>query len=93
MDDRYLSLSQAAALLPGRPHISSLHRWRQRGCRGAKLRTCLVGGRRYTTEEWLRDFISATTAAADGGPPDPRPFEAHDARIRRAERELTDEGV
>jgi hypothetical protein len=35
-----LSLTEAAALLPGRPHVSTLHRWRLRGVRGVKLLAC-----------------------------------------------------
>jgi hypothetical protein len=89
----YLSLSQAARELPGRPHISTLHRWRQRGVSGVKLQTCVVGGRRYTTREWLLEFQVATTAARDGQRPDPQPFGNREADILRAERELEQDGV
>ncbi|QDV74290.1 DUF1580 domain-containing protein [Botrimarina mediterranea] len=65
-DDEHLSLAEAAKTLPGRPHLSTLHRWRLRGIRGVRLKTCLVGGRRYTTPRWLREFIAASTAAGDG---------------------------
>jgi len=40
-----LSLLDAAKQLPGRPHVSTLYRWRIRGVRGVRLETVLVGGR------------------------------------------------
>lgn len=64
----YLTLSQAAATLPGRPHLSTLHRWRLRGVRGVRLRTCLVGGRRFTRPEWIAEFIDRTNEATDTTP-------------------------
>jgi hypothetical protein len=73
----YITLSQAAALLPGRPHLSTLHRWRLTGIRTIRLKTALVGGRRFTTRTWLQEFIEQTTAAAD---------------VERADRELAAEG-
>ena len=51
---------------PSRPHIATCRRWIQRGCRGVKLETVLIGGKRYTSLEALRRFIERTTAAADG---------------------------
>ncbi|MBA4106830.1 MAG: hypothetical protein C0485_13840 [Pirellula sp.] len=54
-----LTLQAAARWLPGRPHISTLHRWRMRGVRGVKLETCLIGGTRYTSKEALQDFVDA----------------------------------
>lgn len=47
-------------------HPSTLHRWRQRGIRGVRLETLLIGGARYTSTEALSRFFAATTAAADG---------------------------
>lgn len=88
----YLTITQASHLLPGRPHVSTLHRWRLRGVRGVRLQTCLVGGRRYTTREWLVEFINATSGAsplsAEGAKNDRR-----EAAIRAAEKELDDAGI
>lgn len=92
MQRDYLSLSQAARKLPRHPHVSTLHRWRLSGVRGVKLRTCLVGGRRYTTAEWLEEFIDATSAA-DGAQPATRPSRQREAEISRAERELDEAGI
>lgn len=57
-----LTLRQAAALLPGRPSRSTLHRWAHQGIRGVRLATSLIGGRRYTTREAIERFIAATSA-------------------------------
>ncbi|NQT38772.1 MAG: DUF1580 domain-containing protein [Planctomycetes bacterium] len=62
----YVSLSKACRLLPGGPHISTLHRWRLKGLAGVKLRTIRVGGRRYVALRELERFAQQTTAAADG---------------------------
>ncbi len=44
-------------------------RWIQRGCRGVKLESILVGGHRYTSLEALQRFAERATAAADGTSP------------------------
>lgn len=51
---------------PGRPHIATCWRWINRGVRGVKLETVLIGGRRFTSLEALQRFVERTTAAADG---------------------------
>lgn len=61
-----LSLSAAAKLLPGRPHISTVWRFAQKGVRGVRLETIVSGGRRFTTHEALERFVGRTTAAANG---------------------------
>ncbi len=62
--ERLLTLSAAAVSLPHRPHISTIGRWVQSGCRGVKLESVLLGGRRYTSKEALQRFIERTTSAA-----------------------------
>ena len=44
---------------------STVHRWRVRGSRGARLETILAGGRRYTSHEALVRFFSAATASGN----------------------------
>lgn len=88
-----LTFPQAAATLPGRPHVSTLHRWRLRGVRGVKLETCLIGGRRYTSQEALERFSAATTAAANGEAPKVRTPTQRERAIRQAEQELAREGI
>ena len=52
-----ITLRHAAKLLPGRPHVSTLHRWCSVGVRGVRLESCLVGGVRYVTRESLQQFV------------------------------------
>lgn len=54
-----LSMTAAAKLLPGRPNVATLWRWRTSGCRGHKLETFLFGGRRYTSREAISRFLFA----------------------------------
>ncbi len=88
-----LSLSAAAKLLPGRPHPSTLHRWRLRGIRGVKLQTWLIGGRRFTSHEALERFCAATTAAANGEPTPVRTPRQRERSIRQAEEDLARDGI
>jgi hypothetical protein len=93
LDERLISLSEAAALLPGHPALSSLWRWHARGIRGTQLETVVIGGRRYTSREALERFMAATTAAADGQPtPAPDAKQRHQA-VARAESVLTAAGI
>lgn len=85
-------MAKASHLLPGRPHISTLHRWRLRGVRGVRLQTCLVGGRRYTTSQWLAEFIEASSLAMTPDTP-AQMTSRREAAIRAAERELDDAGI
>ena len=88
IDDELFLLTDAAKLLPNRPHASTLFRWHRRGVRGVRLETILLAGRRYTTRDALEQFIAATTAAADGEPTPTRTPRQRDRAIREAERDL-----
>ena len=55
--DEFVSMAQAAKLLPGRPSIVSLWRWRARGIAGVKLKFVNINAKPYTTRRWLREFI------------------------------------
>jgi hypothetical protein len=46
-----------------RPNLSTGWRWSTKGCRGIRLETVIVGGKRLTTVEMVRAFIRATTDA------------------------------
>ncbi len=83
-----LTLPAAAKALPGRPHVSTLHRWRLRGVHGVQLETVLVGGRRYTSVEALERFAARTTAASDGRPHPSRTRQGRLRAIDLAAREL-----
>ncbi|HEX2476885.1 MAG TPA: DUF1580 domain-containing protein [Lacipirellulaceae bacterium] len=58
-NEQLLTMSQAAKLMPGRPNIATIWRWRTSGCRGHKLETILVGGRRFTSREATGRFLAA----------------------------------
>ncbi|MCR9115793.1 MAG: DUF1580 domain-containing protein [bacterium] len=58
LGEDFVPFSKAPQLLPGRPHISTLHRWRIRGLKGVKLQTILVGGRRYVSKDELLRFVN-----------------------------------
>lgn len=65
----YILLSKAAKLSPGRPHTSAIWRWCRKGLKSRsgeniRLRHIRVGGKIYTTVEWLQDFFT-TVAESD----------------------------
>ena len=95
--EHLLTLSAAARSLPGRSgrgvHVSTIWRWSQRGIRGVRLETILVGGTRHTSREALQRFFTATTAAADGTPPATRTPHQRRQAAQRAERELGEAGI
>jgi hypothetical protein len=90
-----ITLAEAARTLPGGAvHVSTIHRWRLRGCRGVRLETFLRGGVRHTTREAIERFFAATTAAADGDATPVRTSRRHRERaICRAEAELKAAGI
>jgi hypothetical protein len=83
--DTLLSLAEAAKKLPGRPAVSTLHRWRLHGIRGVRLVTCMVGGRRFVSTDAIEQFIAETTAAADGQPLPVRTPRHRERAIQQAE--------
>jgi hypothetical protein len=59
--ERVISFAEAADRLPRRrkgrkPHVATLYRWAQRGCRGVVLETVQVGATRCTSIEALQRF-------------------------------------
>jgi len=89
--DEVMPLSQAAGYFPVRPSLRTLWRWHHRGVRGIKLETALVGGRRVTSREAVRQFLGAINAPASrmAAPVSARRQREADA----AERELAQEGI
>jgi hypothetical protein len=90
LDDNLLTLKQASNLLPGRPHISTIHRWRLRGVRGIKLSSVMIGGRRFTSRLAINSFIEQTTASRSDRrtPPDTSSNRSRERTISAAERQL-----
>ncbi|MHB8956041.1 MAG: DUF1580 domain-containing protein [Pirellulaceae bacterium] len=88
------TLAKAAHTLPGGAvHVSTMHRWRMKGVRGVRLETFLRGGIRYTTDEAIRRFFAATTAAADGDTPPVRTIAQRERAIQQAERACERAGI
>lgn len=48
-----------------RVHLSTVLRWTQRGSKGVRLESRVLGGRRLTSVEAVRRFMNATTQAAE----------------------------
>ena len=88
-----MPLAAAARRLPGRPHVSTMHRWRVRGVRGVQLEAMRVGGQWYTSWEALKRFFTATTVAATQGPPDPGSQEPPPRRYEHVSTELDKLGI
>jgi hypothetical protein len=97
LSESLLTLSAAARELPGPSgrglHVSTLWRWAQRGVKGTRLETVMIGGIRYTSREALERFVARTTAAADGTTPIVRTPKQRQRAIEAAERELSEAGI
>ncbi|MGO9109640.1 MAG: DUF1580 domain-containing protein [Thermoguttaceae bacterium] len=88
LNEKYLTFKQVAQALPGRVHLSTIHRWRVRGVHGVKLATVKIGGRRMVDASSLAHFIEDVTTAADGQPQPVRTSRQRQRAIEAAEREL-----
>jgi len=64
-DPDLVDLRELSHRLPGRPHVSSLHRWRVRGRAGVKLETIKIGRRRYTSLKAAAEFLAESTMRLD----------------------------
>lgn len=61
-----VSFAEVPASLPRRRgnrrvHVSTIHRWARRGCRGVRLEFIQVGGTMCTSHEALQRFFTALT--------------------------------
>lgn len=76
-EDQSLSLPDAAEYLGKltgkKPHVSTLWRWCLKGCKGVRLESVCIGGKRFVTVTAIERFIEASTAsrAATTGKPHP----------------------
>lgn len=89
LQESLLTLKEAAKLLPRSPHYATLFRWAQKGCRGAKLESVLIGGIRYTSREALDRFV----AGCSGNVPIVATPKQRQRQIAAAERELAEAGI
>jgi hypothetical protein len=86
-----LTLAQAAAMLPGKPSLCALWRWRKKGIRGRQLESVVIGGKVYTSVEALARFAQQQGSA--DGPKTTRTLNQSQRAIDAAERELQKAGV
>ena len=93
LSGQLISLKEATRLLPGTPHISTLHRWRLRGIRGLRLPMKLIGGKRFLDLAEWELWVAKVSAAADGQPTPVRTARRREQAIERAEAELRREGI
>jgi hypothetical protein len=52
----YLTMEEAAASLPNKPHPVTVARWARHGIRGVRLKSVVFGRQRYTTRAYLEEF-------------------------------------
>jgi hypothetical protein len=76
-DDQPLTLPDAASYL-GRltgqkPHLSTLWRWCSKGCKGIRLESICIGGKRFVTVKAISRFIEASNVSNTGRPEQPPP--------------------
>jgi Protein of unknown function (DUF1580) len=88
--EQLLTLSEAAALLPGKPSIATLWRWRTKGARGRRLESITLGAKVYTSVEALARFAQQQGGADTAATRSPA---RREKEIRRAEVELEKAGA
>lgn len=89
-ESTFLTLAQAAALLPGRRvgrHMSPrvLYHWAWRGVRGVRLKTTRIGQRHVVRVADLRDFLDEISPRSTLPEPRSIPRAQERQRARRAE--------
>lgn len=97
--DGFLSLNEASAAMPGRPHRNNVYRWCTEGTlvRGERLllESKRIGSRVYTRAEWIHAFMEKLNQA--NGRPSPSRVrrrrtnaeqERHNAEVMREAQEL-----
>jgi len=60
-DMTYVPITSAGRLFPHPPGRSTLARYVSRGLRGTRLRVVRSAGRCLTTQQWVDDFLVATS--------------------------------
>lgn len=83
-----IPLREVSRMLPGNPHIATLHRWIGKGVlsngRRIKLATKKIGGRRFVEPHALQFFVNSLSDSTNEVPT-PRQIKR---RIRNAETDL-----
>lgn len=64
-DEEFLFLADAVFQVTGqRRHLSTCIRWATQGVRGIKLRSWVIGSRRFTTLAAVREFVETLSGSA-----------------------------
>ncbi len=93
MDQDLISIKQAAKLIPTRPHIATIWRWIEHGCRGHKLQSWLVGGQRFTSRDAIEDFFAKLNPETAQTPIPTSTPKKRQREIDRAEKDLAEMGL
>lgn len=92
-ESEFIPINGASQFIPGRPHRATVWRWCLKGIlrngTAVKLETVAVGGRRFTTKE----FIAAFLRACNGDAPTPVVSDSFQRRAEAAGRVLESMGV
>jgi len=101
--EKAISLNEAGRRLPpgrngAKPWLPTLLRWIHQGCKGPggktiKLRAGRCGGKWFTSEEALREFVEALTPRLDSEPAPSRTPTARRRAIEQADRVCDQAGV
>ncbi|HEX4000816.1 MAG TPA: DUF1580 domain-containing protein [Pirellulales bacterium] len=88
--EKLVALNDAPKLLPDRPSLCTLWRWRTKGVRGRRLESITIGGKVYTSVEALARF-----AEQHGGndAPSIRSPSKREREISKAEAALAAAGI
>ena len=108
-DERKLTISQAARIVPGRPHVSSVWRWCRKGVKTrsgqrVRLEHCRYGSRIFTSKQALDRFahrlaeadVENFAGSSDHRPDASRKPRSHQKRQRdidRADAELREANI
>jgi len=89
---KWFPLTRASPHFPGNPHGATLGRWALQGVgpNRVKLKTWKVGGRRYTSQEAIDEFVAQLSGEAEVAATHGR---ERAASLARDEQELDADGV
>lgn len=90
LNEDCISLSDAASWLPGKPSLSTILRWSQRGYHGVRLEAFRRAGKMYTSREALERFFAKINAPS---PVEAKPLQRRQREQEAAEAEAEAEGL
>ncbi len=96
LSEKVVSFTEATGHLPRRrkgkrPHVATVYRWAQKGCKGVRLETIQVGGTKCTSLEALQRFFEQLTQRDET--PVPTTPKAGARSVSDAKRTLAEAGI